>query len=88
MECGDEPLDCDDEADESEDHNLEEDDDDSEEQEEASSNVSELEDLVPPGLGFRIKTGFPSTCGFKTVVVVVMVVSATSDTRVATVAAF
>ena len=84
MECGDEPFDCDDEAEESEDHNLEEDD----EQEEASSSVSELEDLVPPGLGFRIKTGFPSTCGFKTVVVVVMVVSATSDTRVATVAAF
>ena len=55
------------------------DDDDVDEEAEVSSSVSELEDLVPPGLGFRIRTGLPSGCGFRIVVVIVVVVVSTSS---------
>ena len=51
VECGEELFDCDD-------SHLEEEEED---EDDVSSNVSELEDLVPPGLGFRIIIGLPST---------------------------
>ena len=61
VEWGEEPFDADDS------HLVEK---EGEEEEEISSKVSELEDRVPLGLGFRMMIGLPSTWGFKIVVVV------------------